>query len=75
MDPDIRNPYYDQFSLGLERQVTHNLALRATFIYKNGKDVFGYEDRGGKYELVTRVSPDNGQTYQVWNWVGGEFDY
>ncbi|MGQ9471477.1 MAG: TonB-dependent receptor [Candidatus Aminicenantales bacterium] len=75
MDPHIKNPYYDQFSLGLERQLGTNLSLMATFIYKNGKNVFGYEDRGGKYELVTRVSPDNGQSYQVWNWVGGEFDY
>ncbi|MDH7513704.1 MAG: TonB-dependent receptor [Clostridiales bacterium] len=75
MDPNIKNPYYDQFSVGLERELANNLALLATFIYKKGKDVFGYEDRGGKYELVTRVSPDNGQTYEVWNWVGGEFDY
>lgn len=75
MDPHIKNPYYDQFSLGLERQLGANLSIMATFIYKNGKKVFGYEDRGGKYELVTRVSPDNGQSYQVWNWVGGEFDY
>ncbi len=52
------------FRLVSKRQFGSDLALRATFIYKNGKDVFGYEDRGGKYELVTRVSPDNGQTYQ-----------
>lgn len=75
MDPKIKNPYYDQFSAGLEREVMANFSLSATFIYKKGKDVFGYEDRGGKYEKVTKVSPDNGKTYEVWNWVGGEFDY
>jgi len=75
MDPEIKNPYYDQFSVGLERELAANLSLGATFLYKKGKDPFGYEDRGGVYEQVTRVSEDNGQTYQVWNWVDGEFDH
>ena len=75
MDPEIKNPYYDQFSLGLTRELAANLSMGATYIYKNGKDPFGYEDRGSTYEQVTRVSEDNGQTYQAWNWVGGDFDY
>jgi hypothetical protein len=75
MDPEIKNPYYDQFSVGLTRELAANLSLAATYIYKKGNDPFGYEDRGGVYEQVTRVSQDNGQTYQVWNWVDGDFDY
>jgi outer membrane receptor protein involved in Fe transport len=75
MDPKIKNPYYDQFSVGLERELMANFSVGATFIYKKGKNPFGYEDRGGIYEQVQRTSKDNGQTYNVWNWVGGEFDY
>jgi hypothetical protein len=75
MDPNIKNPYYDQFSVGLERELAANFSLGVTYIYKRGEDNFGYEDRGGVYEQVTRVSPDNGQSYQVWNLVGGERDH
>jgi len=75
MDPKIKNPYYDQFSVGLTRELAANLSLGATYIYKSGKDPFGYEDRGGVYEEVTRVSQDNGQTYTAWNWVDGDFEY
>lgn len=71
MDPNIKNPYYDQFSVGLERELSDNFSLSASFIYKKGKDPFGYEDRGATYEQVQRVSPDNGQTYTVWNQVSG----
>jgi hypothetical protein len=33
--------------------------------------MFGFEDRGATYEQVERVSPDNGQTYLVWNQISG----
>jgi outer membrane receptor protein involved in Fe transport len=75
MDPNIKNPYYDQFSVGLERELAANFSIAATYIYKEGKENFGYEDRGRVFEQVTRVSEDNGQAYQAWNWVGGENDY
>jgi hypothetical protein len=75
MDPKIKDPYYDQFSVGIERELLTNFSMGATFIYKNGKNSFGYEDRGGIYEQVQRTSSDNGQTYTVWNLVGGKFDY
>ena len=74
MDPKIKDPYYDQFSLGIEREIAANLSLGASFVYKNGKNNFGYIDKGGTYEQVQRTSPDNGQTYTVWNLVAGERD-
>ncbi len=67
LDPDLKNPYADQFSIGLERELLPNLSVGATYIYKKQKDLIGLEDRGGIYEKVSRVSPENGQTYEVWN--------
>jgi len=69
LDPDLKNPYSDQFSIGLERELFPNLSIGAIFIYKTEKDLIGWEDRGGTYEKVNMVSPDNGQTYVVWNLV------
>ncbi|GAH91128.1 unnamed protein product, partial [marine sediment metagenome] len=67
VDPKLKNPYADIFSLGLERELMPNLSVGATFIYKKEKDLIGWEDRGATYEQVSLVSPDNGQTYTVFN--------
>lgn len=69
LDPDLKNPYADQYSIGLERELFPNSSISATFIYKTEKNLIGWEDRGGTYEKVDMVSPDNGQTYTVWNLV------
>jgi len=62
IDPKLRNPYADVFSLGLERELMPNLSVGATFIYKKEKDLIGWEDRGATYKQTSAVSPDNGQT-------------
>ena len=67
LDPDLKNPYADQFSIGLERELIQNLSIGAVYIYKTEKDLIGWEDRGATYEKVNMVSPDNGVTYSVWN--------
>jgi hypothetical protein len=67
IDPDLKNPYADQFSLGIERELSPGFSLGATFIYKIEKNLIGWEDRGGEYVQVSRTSPDNGETYTVWN--------
>jgi hypothetical protein len=67
VDPELKNPYADIFSLGLERELMPNLSVGATFIYKKEKNLIGWEDRGATYEEISLVSPDNGQTYTVFN--------
>jgi outer membrane receptor protein involved in Fe transport len=67
LDPNLKNPYSDQFSIGLDREIFTNFSIGAVFIYKTEKNLIGWEDRGGTYEKVNMVSPDNGQSYSVWN--------
>ena len=71
VDPKLKNPYADQFSVGLEREVLANFAVGATYIYKHEKNLIGWEDRGAHYEQVNMVSPDDGKTYPVWNQTSG----
>jgi len=77
IDPELRNPYADIFSLGLERELMPNLSVGTTFIYKKEKDLIGWEDRGATYEQINLVSPDNGQTYPAFNqtseWGSNEY--
>ena len=67
IDPNLKNPYADTFSLGLERELRPNLSVSATYIYKKEKDLIGWQDKGATYEEISLVSPDNGQTYTVFN--------
>ena len=71
VDPELKNPYADQFSIGLERELIPNLLIGATYIYKQEKNLIGWEDKGATYEQVELVSPDNGRSYLVWNQISG----
>jgi len=67
VDENLKNPYADQISIGLERELLPDFSIGTTFIYKNQKNTIGYTNTAGIYEQVQRVSPDNGKTYTVWN--------
>jgi len=67
MDPNLKNPYADQISIGLERELVTDFSVGAMYIYKNEKDLIGFEGRESEYEEVQAVSPDNDEPYTVFN--------
>jgi outer membrane receptor protein involved in Fe transport len=67
IDPKLKNPYADQYSVGVERELLPDFSIGATYIYKHEKNLVGWEDRGATYQQVDMESPDNGRTYLVWN--------
>jgi len=76
VDPEIKNPYADQFSVGLERELFSKFSVGATLIYRNNKSLIGYKNVTGLYEQVQRISPDNNRAYTVFNQLNpGENDY
>jgi hypothetical protein len=70
MDPNIKNPYSEQLFIGLERELIPDFSLGVMYIHKIEKNSLGWEGRNTVYEQVQRVSPDNGQTYTVFNRTG-----
>jgi hypothetical protein len=67
MDPDLKHPYADLFSVGIERELFPDFAISATYVYKKQGNLIGLEERAGIYDEVTMVSDDNGQTYTLFN--------
>jgi hypothetical protein len=67
LDSDLKRPYADLFSVGIERELLPDFAIGATYVYKKQKNLTGIEERAGIYEQVSMVSEDNGQTYTVFN--------
>jgi hypothetical protein len=70
MDPKIRNPYAQQLFISLERELIFDFSAGAIYMHKTEGNSIGWEGRNTEYEQVQRVSPDNGQTYTVFNRTG-----
>jgi hypothetical protein len=71
MDPDIKNPYSEQLFIGLERELIPDFSMGAMYMHKTEGNSLGWEGRNTTYDSMQWVSPDNGQTYTVFDRTGG----
>ena len=60
LDPEIRAPYSDEYSVSVDRQVSRQFAVTVAYVRKEGADFIGYEEVGGQYSQQTRPLPDGG---------------
>jgi hypothetical protein len=63
LDPQTRTPRTDEYSVGVERQLSPRLAASAAYIRKNGTNFIAWTDTGGAYREETRTI--NGYTVPV----------
>jgi outer membrane receptor protein involved in Fe transport len=72
IDPDIKHPYMEQFTLGIERELFKDTSLSLTYINRSMKNIIGPYNRLGEYEPVTVTVPDlNDAEYTVYELVSG----
>jgi len=67
VDPDTKNPYTDQFSVSLERQLAPSLGLELSFVVKKESDWIRVTDTRGVYTTQNFRDPFNGQNLTVYN--------
>ncbi|MBN1223243.1 MAG: hypothetical protein JXB23_08325, partial [Candidatus Aminicenantes bacterium] len=67
VDPNLKAPYSDLFTIGIEREIVPDLSLGIQGVYKKTKNDMSFWNVGAIYEQVPLVSPDNGETYMVYN--------
>ncbi len=66
VDPDLKAPETDQFTLGYERRFGNNYTVGAQVIYKDSKNLIGWEILDdGVYEMVPYTNPFTGETVQL----------
>jgi hypothetical protein len=71
---NIRHPYMDQITVGIERELFKNASLGVSYIYRKWKNILGLIDTVGEYEAVTVNDPITGDPYTVYNQLNpGEF--
>ena len=68
IDPDLKAPQTTQYALGFERQFKQVYSYGLSVVYKDTKDLVGFEHMGdGVYEEVPWVDPLTGQQFTLWN--------
>ena len=58
LDPHTREPYTNEYSVGVDREIGRQLALSASYIRKDGHDLISWIDTGGAYRTTTVVLSD-----------------
>jgi hypothetical protein len=64
VDSNLKAPYTNSYSVGLDRQLAKNLGFTASYIHKDGYNFIGWRDIGGVYGNQNVTLP-NGQTITV----------
>jgi outer membrane receptor protein involved in Fe transport len=64
LNRDMRAPYSDEYSIGVDREVGRRLAVAMAYVRKDGSDYIGWTEVGGEYRQETRTLPD-GSTQPV----------
>lgn len=65
MDPDIKHPYMNQFTVGLERELFKDSSFSITYIWRQWKNIMGPVDFAGDYTPYN-VNVTNFGTYTIY---------
>ena len=57
LDPDTRAPRTDEYSVGVDREVGHQVVAAVAYVRKDGANFIGWSDVGGQYRQETRTLP------------------
>ena len=66
IDPDIRHPYMNQIVAGVERDLSNNMSLSATFIYRKWENIIGPIDTAADYVQIDQYVAELNQTFQIY---------
>jgi hypothetical protein len=70
LDSGMRAPRTDEYSIGVDHEVGHGVAVAVAYVRKNGSDFIGWTDVGGQYQEGTQTLRD-GRTIPVFDLVNG----
>ena len=69
-DPNIQPPRTLQYSAGFEHQFNDSMSAGVTYVYKDTKDLIGWEIIGGDWAQVPFTDPVSGTQYTLLSLVG-----
>ena len=66
VDPELRSPYTDQYTIGVDHQLMPMLAIGASYIHKRADDFVGRVDVGSTFAPEQRTDPQTGAPLTVY---------
>jgi Carboxypeptidase regulatory-like domain/TonB dependent receptor-like, beta-barrel len=69
IDPNIKHPRVDQFTIGLERALSSDFRLAVTGIFRKNKNSQGSVLPSARWEPTTVTNDLTGQPLTVYNWI------
>lgn len=71
VDPDLKNPYTDQFIVAWEQQVGATVGFSVNYVHKRSERQTAFPDIGGRYQLVSYAAPSGASVPQVFQLTNG----
>lgn len=72
VDPDLSNPYTDQFIVAVEQQIGADIGFSVNYVGKRSRNQTAFNDIGGRYSLVNYSgAPAGANVSQVYRLTGG----
>lgn len=71
VDPDLKNPYTDQFIAAWEQQMGPNVGFSVSYVHKRSEQQTAFPDVGGTYQLVNYSAPAGASVPQVYRLTSG----
>ncbi|MEO8678206.1 MAG: TonB-dependent receptor [Vicinamibacterales bacterium] len=71
VDPNLKNPYTDQFIAAVEQQMGANLGFSVSYVHKRSEQQTAFPDIGGTYQLVNYTAPAGASVPQVYRLTSG----
>lgn len=72
LDPNIKHPYMNQFTAGIEREILRDTSLSITYIYRDWKNLWGTVDTKATYDLIPITVPEQeNKVYMIYNLTSG----
>jgi len=71
VDPDLENPYTDQFIVAWEQEVKRSIGFSVNYVHKRSENQTSFPDVGGSYRLVAYTAPAGANVPQVYQLTSG----
>lgn len=67
VDPNLKQPYTDQYTVGIDHELMANLAVGASYIHKQARDFLGRIDIASSWAPRSYADPIKGNVLTVFN--------
>lgn len=74
MDPNIKHPYVDQWTIGLDQALPGDIAVGGHYIYRKWGNIIDGVNITGQFVPLTVINPVTGQPITVYNQINNPED-